>query len=61
MAGILTALLALEKETVPGLNHLTDHNLNPSLDCSVVPLLIPHESIHIGGAKPHRAAVLSVF
>ncbi|PBK69778.1 ketoacyl-synt-domain-containing protein [Armillaria solidipes] len=59
MAGILTALLALEKETVPGLNHLTEHNLNPSLDCSVVPLLIPHESIHIGGAKPHRAAVLS--
>ncbi|KAK0453799.1 hypothetical protein EV421DRAFT_1701579 [Armillaria borealis] len=59
MAGILTALLALEKETVPGLNHLTEHNLNPSLDCSVVPLLIPHEFIHIGGAKPHRAAVLS--
>ncbi|KAK0230625.1 hypothetical protein IW262DRAFT_1262889 [Armillaria fumosa] len=59
MAGILTALLALEKETVPGLNHLTEYNLNPSLDCSVVPLLIPHKSVRIGGAKPHRAAVLS--
>ncbi|KAK0491177.1 hypothetical protein IW261DRAFT_1324940 [Armillaria novae-zelandiae] len=59
MAGILTALLALENETVPGLNHLTEHNVNPSLDCSVVPLLIPHESIRIGGAKPYRAAVLS--
>ncbi|KAK0482062.1 hypothetical protein EDD18DRAFT_1362674 [Armillaria luteobubalina] len=59
MAGILTALLALEKETVPGLNHLTECNLNPSLDCSIVPLLIPHVSVRIGGAKPHRAAVLS--
>ncbi|KAG7449473.1 ketoacyl-synt-domain-containing protein [Guyanagaster necrorhizus] len=59
MAGILTTLLAFEKETVPGLNHLTEHNLNPSLDCSAVPLLIPHEPVHISGAKPHRAAVLS--
>ncbi|KAK0461978.1 uncharacterized protein EV420DRAFT_1665682 [Desarmillaria tabescens] len=59
MAGILTALLSFEKETIPGLNHLTEHNLNPSLDCSVVPLLIPHEPVHIDSAKPHRAAVLS--
>ncbi|KAK0206705.1 hypothetical protein DFS33DRAFT_1420932, partial [Desarmillaria ectypa] len=59
LASILTALIAFEKETVPGLNHLTEHNLNPSLDCSVVPLLIPREPIQIDGAKPHRAAVLS--
>uniref|UniRef100_A0A3G9K3K9 Hispidin synthase n=1 Tax=Neonothopanus nambi TaxID=71958 RepID=HIPS_NEONM len=59
LVGMLSVLNSFKEGAVPGLAHLTADNLNPSLDCSSVPLLIPYQPVHLAAPKPHRAAVRS--
>ena len=60
LIGVLKTLGTFTDGTVPGLVQLTKDNMNPSLDCSVVPLHIPHENVVLkqGQNKPLRALVL---
>jgi acyl transferase domain-containing protein len=60
LVGIVKTLLSFEHELVPGLVHLTETNLNPSIDCSQVPMLIPVEGVKLdrGNRKSYRALVL---
>ncbi|PPQ97453.1 hypothetical protein CVT26_002801 [Gymnopilus dilepis] len=43
LVGLLSAIASLKYGVVPGLVHLNEHNLNPSINCDTVPLHIPHE------------------
>ncbi|KAJ3515067.1 hypothetical protein NLJ89_g1986 [Agrocybe chaxingu] len=61
LIGVLKALGTFADGTVPGLVQLTKDNMNPSLDCSVVPLHIPIDTAAVKQNKdlPLRALVLS--
>ncbi|CAA7264464.1 unnamed protein product [Cyclocybe aegerita] len=61
LIGVLKVLGTFADGTVPGLVQLTKDNMNPSLDCSVVPLHIPIETAAVkqNTDLPLRALVLS--
>ncbi|PPQ84949.1 hypothetical protein CVT25_004462 [Psilocybe cyanescens] len=61
LIGVLKTLGSFTKETMPGLVQLTPDNMNPSLDCSVVPLHIPVEEVPLKteNSLPLRALILS--
>ncbi|KAJ7238282.1 hypothetical protein B0H12DRAFT_99519 [Mycena haematopus] len=59
LVGILSVLLSFEKGLVPGLVHLQQDNLNPGLDCTSVPLLIPTQPVPMPTERPLRALVMS--
>jgi acyl transferase domain-containing protein len=63
LIGVLKTLGTLKDGQVPGLVQLTETNMNPSLDCSVVPLHIPHENVTLKQIpnRPLRALVLYVL
>lgn len=60
LIGVLKTLGSFTKETMPGLVQLTPDNMNPSLDCSVVPLHIPVEEVPLKteNSLPLRALIL---
>ena len=45
LVGVVKALGTFAAGTVPGLVQLTPDNMNPSLDCSVVPLQLPVDTV----------------
>ncbi|KAF4622433.1 hypothetical protein D9613_009459 [Agrocybe pediades] len=61
LIGVLKALGSFTDNSVPGLVQLTANNMNPSLDCSQVPLHIPIEPavIKTENGRPLRSLVLS--
>ncbi|KAJ7702665.1 hypothetical protein B0H17DRAFT_1327116 [Mycena rosella] len=59
LVGILSVLLSFKEGFVPGLHHLREDNLNPLLDCTSVPLLIPAKPEPIPTDKPCTALVMS--
>jgi len=63
LIGVLKTIGSLNNGKVPGLVQLTENNMNPSLDCSVVPLLLPHENVTLKQSpnRPLRALVLYVL
>jgi hypothetical protein len=63
LIGVLKTIGTLNNGKVPGLVQLTENNMNPSLDCSVVPLHIPHENVILkqNPNRPLRALVLYVL
>lgn len=62
LIGVLKALVSFTDNTVPGLVQLTAENMNPSLDCSLVPLHIPIEPavIETEDGRPLRSLILYV-
>jgi acyl transferase domain-containing protein len=64
LVGVLKTVGSFTYGSMPGLAHLTADNMNPSLDCKVVPLHIPHEPVALKSQDetlPVRALILYVF
>jgi len=66
LVGVLKTVGSFTYGSMPGLAHLTADNMNPSLDCKVVPLHIPYEPVTLKAQDetlPVRALILyaSVF
>jgi acyl transferase domain-containing protein len=63
LIGVLKTLGTFKDGEVPGLVQLNENNMNPSLDCSVVPLHIPHQNVILKRNldRPLRALVLYVL
>jgi len=64
LVGVLKTVGSFTYGSMPGLAHLTADNMNPSLDCKVVPLHIPHEPVALksqGETLPVRALILYAF
>ncbi|KDR66936.1 hypothetical protein GALMADRAFT_232327 [Galerina marginata CBS 339.88] len=61
LIGVLKALGTFADGTVPGLVQLTSENMNPSLDCGVVPIHIPVETVTLKteNSLPLRGLILS--
>ncbi|KIM43996.1 hypothetical protein M413DRAFT_372839 [Hebeloma cylindrosporum] len=62
LVGVLKALASFKYGAVPGLMHLTATNMNPAIDCGVVPAHIPHETVSLPpkpGEVPHYGLVLA--
>ena len=53
LVGVLKALASFKYGAVPGLMHLTETNMNPAIDCGVVPVHIPHETVSLP-SKPDQ-------
>jgi acyl transferase domain-containing protein len=61
LVGLLKAIASLKHSAVPGLTHLTEKNLNPTLDCKSVPLHIPIETVSLPSRQsgaPHHGVVM---
>jgi len=61
LVGVLKTVGSFTYGSMPGLAHLTADNMNPSLDCKVVPLHIPHEPVALKSQDetvPVRALIL---
>ncbi|RDB30947.1 6-deoxyerythronolide-B synthase EryA1, modules 1 and 2 [Hypsizygus marmoreus] len=61
LVGLVKALTSFSKEAVPGLTHLNEANMNPSIDCSVIPMHIPCHPVQLKrrSAEPFRALVVA--
>ncbi|KAF8900861.1 hypothetical protein CPB84DRAFT_1778561 [Gymnopilus junonius] len=61
LVGVVKALGTFAAGTVPGLVQLTHDNMNPSLDCSVVPLHLPVDTVNLKTENnlPLRGLILS--
>ncbi|KAJ6567967.1 hypothetical protein DFH09DRAFT_1468227 [Mycena vulgaris] len=59
LVGILSVLLSFQEKFVPGLLHLREDNVNPTLDCTAVPLVISGKPVPLQADKPQRALVMS--
>ncbi|KAJ7096818.1 hypothetical protein C8R44DRAFT_989127 [Mycena epipterygia] len=59
LVGILSVLHSFKQGIVPGLAHLRDDNMNPALDYTAVPLLIPGKPVKLPGDGPRKALVMS--
>ncbi|KAF8811343.1 ketoacyl-synt-domain-containing protein [Phlegmacium glaucopus] len=61
LIGVIKTLGSFAAGVVPGLVQLTPDNMNPSIDCSVVPLHIPTETVELKKSEdgPLRAMILS--
>ena len=55
LVGVLKALASFKYGAVPGLMHLTETNMNPAIDCGVVPIHIPHETVSLP-SKPGQTS-----
>ena len=57
---MIKALGTFATGAVPGLVQLTADNMNPSIDCSIVPLHIPTETVELKKPDngPLRAMIL---
>ena len=61
LLGLVSTLLAFEKSAVPGVNHLNEANLNPSIDCTLIPMHIPCDTVELkrrSSMEPYRGMVL---
>lgn len=60
LVGVVKALASLSKGSVPGLTHLTPGNLNSAIDCSLIPMHIPHKEVALKrrDSVPLRSLVL---
>ncbi len=62
LVGLVKALASLSRRSVPGLTHLTASNLNPNIDCNLIPMHIPHQPVELPKtSNPLRALVLYVL
>ncbi|KAJ3503195.1 hypothetical protein NLJ89_g8542 [Agrocybe chaxingu] len=61
LVGVFAAIASFKHAAVPGLMHLTENNLNPGLDCNVVPIHIPRDTTPLPHNKdiPYRSLVLA--
>ncbi|KAK0184742.1 polyketide synthetase [Armillaria mellea] len=60
LVGMVKALASFSRRTVPGLTHLTASNLNPNIDCNLIPMHVPHQPVELPKTKnPLRALVLA--
>ncbi|KAJ3510158.1 hypothetical protein NMY22_g16056 [Coprinellus aureogranulatus] len=63
LVGLIKVIGSFTNTAVPGLVHLTADNMNPSLNCDVVPLAIPHQPMpllrNLSTKEPLRGMVLS--
>ncbi|KAK0216459.1 polyketide synthetase [Armillaria nabsnona] len=60
LVGMVKALASLLHRSVPGLMHLTASNLNPNIDCNLIPMHIPHQPVELPNTNnPLRALVLA--
>lgn len=63
LVGLVKAIGTLKHAAVPGLVHLTADNMNPSINCGIVPIKIPTDSTPLppkenGKDDPYRGLVL---
>lgn len=60
LIGVVKTLCSFSEGSVPGLVQLTADNMNPNIDCSVVPLHIPIEPamLKTENSLPLRALIL---
>lgn len=61
LVGLLKAAYSFQNAVAPGFVHLTKDNMNPSIDCNVVPILIPTDTTPLRkdhANVPYRALVL---
>ena len=60
LIGVIKTVGSFAAGTVPGLVQLRADNMNPSIDCSVVPLHIPFETAELKRSedRPLRAMIL---
>ena len=60
LVGVIKTLGSFAAGTMPGLVQLRADNMNPSIDCSVVPLHIPFETVELKKSedRPLRAMIL---
>lgn len=62
LVGLIKVIGSFTNTAVPGLVHLTPDNMNPSLNCDVVPLAIPHQPMpllrNLASKEPLRGMVL---
>ena len=54
LVGVLKALASFKYRAVPGLMHLTETNMNPAIDCDVVPVHIPHDTVSLPSKPDQR-------
>uniref|UniRef100_A0A8H7XR57 Uncharacterized protein n=1 Tax=Psilocybe cubensis TaxID=181762 RepID=A0A8H7XR57_PSICU len=62
LVGLLKTVYSFQNAVAPGFVHLTKDNMNPSIDCNIVPIHIPIETtplIKDDVDVPYRALVLS--
>ncbi|TEB25720.1 ketoacyl-synt-domain-containing protein [Coprinellus micaceus] len=61
LVGLIKVIGSFTNTAVPGLVHLTADNMNPSLNCEVVPLTIPHQPMpllrNLSSKEPLRGMV----
>ncbi len=62
LVGVVKVLSSFSNRAVPGLTHLNAANMNPAIDCSLVPLQIPSRTVHLKDREhqPHRALAVYV-
>ena len=64
LIGLLKLIGSFSNSAVPGLAHLGESNMNPSIDCSVVPIAIPWQTMPLFRSlvdkEPLRGMVLWV-
>lgn len=61
LVGVLKVIASFRHSTIPGLMHLTPENMNPSIDCDIIPMHIPHEPFRLApkeNGTPHLSVVL---
>lgn len=64
LVGVLKTVLSLRNHAVPGIVHLNDNNVNPSIDLCSVPLCLPRETVLLQrrlnktATTPYRAMAL---
>ncbi|KAJ6610193.1 hypothetical protein B0H10DRAFT_1883603 [Mycena sp. CBHHK59/15] len=61
LVGLVKALLSFSKGSVPGLTHLTATNMNPAIDCSLVPMHIPYDPVDIARLDSHYRALVVAY
>ena len=61
LVGVLKAIASFRHSAIPGLMHLTAENMNPSFNCGIIPMHIPHELFPLPPKEngiPHRSVVM---
>ena len=45
LVGVVKTLASFKYGAVPGITHLKEDNLNPAIDCTPIPMLIPTRTV----------------
>ncbi|KAH7097474.1 hypothetical protein BKA62DRAFT_774277 [Auriculariales sp. MPI-PUGE-AT-0066] len=59
LVGVAAALQYLDHQAVPGLMHMTERNVNPSIELSAVPLALSGRTTSFADSPTHHGLVLS--